>query len=209
VTETPQSTQQLEPELQAALVNLIIRGMIRGSVDEATTKLVERGLAITKGVVTMPTPQGRTAASEMLRLAPGSEQEKEVGRLFDTFLPINRRLRDICSAWQVKPDGGPNDHTDASYDESVKGRLDEVNQEIEPVLTGFASVEQRLGNYYPELQEALGRFKQGEQNWLASPLIDSYHTVWMHLHQELIMMLGITRAEDEAREERLVSGRAE
>ena len=37
--------------------------------------------------------------------------------------------------------------------------------------------------------------------------MDSYHTVWMHLHQELILMLGLTRAEDEAREERLVGGR--
>ena len=37
--------------------------------------------------------------------------------------------------------------------------------------------------------------------------MDSYHTVWMHLHQELILTLGLTRAEDEAREERLVSGR--
>jgi hypothetical protein len=209
VTETPQSTQELEPEQQAALVNLIIRGMIRGSVDDATAKLVEQGFAMSKGVVTMPTPQGRAAASEMLRLPPGSEQEKQVDQLFDTFLPINRRLRDICSAWQVRPDGAPNDHTDASYDESVKERLDQVNQEIEPVLDGFGSVEPRLGNYYPQLQEALGKFKQGEQNWLASPLIDSYHTVWMHLHQELIMMLGITRAEDEAREERLVGGRAE
>jgi hypothetical protein len=209
VTETPPPTQQLDPELQAALVNLIIRGMIRGSVDDGTAKLVEQGLAMSKGVVTMPTPQGRAAASEMLRLAPGSDQENEVDRLFDTFLPINRRLRDICSAWQMTPNGSPNDHTDANYDDSVKERLDEVNQEIEPVLSGFASVEPRLGNYYPQLQEALGKFKQGEQNWLASPLIDSYHTVWMHLHQELIMMLGITRAEDEAREERLVSGRAE
>ena len=45
-------------------------------------------------------------------------------------------------------------------------------------------------------------------SWLASPLMDSYHTVWMHLHQQLILMLGLTRAEDEAREERLVSGQA-
>ena len=37
--------------------------------------------------------------------------------------------------------------------------------------------------------------------------MDSYHTVWMQLHQELILMLGLTRADDEAREERLVSGR--
>ena len=65
-----------------------------------------------------------------------------------------------------------------------------------------------MGVYRPRLQEALDKFDDGDAQWLASPLIDSYHTVWMHLHQHLILMLGLTRAEDEAREERLVSGLA-
>ena len=58
---------------------------------------------------------------------------------------------------------------------------------------------------WQKLQEgALAKLDDGDDAWLASPLIDSYHTVWMHLHQELILMLGLSRAEDEAREERLV-----
>ena len=88
--------------------------MVRGTPDEATTALVEQGLAMAKGPITMPTPEGTKAAGELLRLAPDGEQRREVDKLFDAFLPINRRLRDVCSAWQTRPDSTPNDHSDAA-----------------------------------------------------------------------------------------------
>jgi hypothetical protein len=192
---------------QQALISLVVRGMVRGTPDEATANLVEQGLAMTKGPITMPTPDGTAAAGKLLRLAPDSAQEHELDTLFDGFLPINRRLRDVCSAWQSRPDGTPNDHSDGTYDDTVRDRLDDVHSAIGPVLRRMAGVEPRLAGYRPRLQEALDKFDEGEWKWLASPLVDSYHTVWMHLHQELILMLGLTRADDEAREERLVSGR--
>ena len=101
----------------------------------------------------------------------------------------------------------PNDHSDGAYDDTVRDRLDEVHSGIGPVLRRMAAVQPRLAGYRPRLQEALDRFDDGESNWLASPPMDSYHTVWMQLHHELILLLGLTRADDEAREERLVSGR--
>ena len=202
----PDSPDPSDPTAQA-LISLVVRGMVRGTPDEATANLVEQGLAMTKGPITMPTPDGTAAAGKLLRLAPDSAQEHELDTLFDGFLPINRRLRDVCSAWQSRPDGTPNDHTDGGYDDTVRDRLDDVHSAIGPVLRRMAGVEPRLADYRPRLQEALDKFDEGEWKWLASPLVDSYHTVWMHLHQELILMLGLTRADDEAREERLVSGR--
>ena len=207
MTDTPDATSLDEPARQA-LITLAVRGMVRGTPDEATTVLVDRNLAITKGPITMPTPGGSAAAGQLLRIEPGSELEREVDRLFDAFLPINRRLRDVCSAWQTRPDGSPNDHTDPGYDDSVRERLDDLHSAIGPVLRRLATADGRLAGYRQRLQEALDRFDDGEASWLASPLIDSYHTVWMHMHQELILMLGLTRAEDEAREEHLVGERA-
>ncbi|HEU5266322.1 MAG TPA: hypothetical protein VFU35_06460 [Jatrophihabitans sp.] len=204
---TEASDRQLDPA-QDALVTLVIRGMIRGTPDEATQQLVEQGLALTKGPITMPTPQGTEDAGKLLRIAPASEQEQEIDKLFDAFLPINRKLRDVCSAWQTRPDGTPNDHSDVAYDDSVRERLDEVHSSIGPILRRLGAAAPRLAGYRPRLQAALDKFDDGENAWLASPLMDSYHTVWMHMHQELILMLGLTRAEDEAREERLVAGRA-
>ncbi len=202
----PDSTGPSDPT-QQALISLVVRGMARGAPDAATARLVEQGLAMTKGPITMPTPEGTAAAGELLRLPPGGQEEQELDTLFDGFLPINRRLRDVCSAWQSRPDGTPNDHSDGAYDDTIRDRLDEVHSAIGPILRRMAVIEPRLAGYRPRLQEALDKFDEGESSWLASPLMDSYHTVWMHLHQELILMLGLTRADDEAREERLVSGR--
>lgn len=207
MTDTQDHAASLDPTSQA-LVTLAIRGMVRGAPDEAVAPLVERGYAMSKGPITMPTPDGTRAAGELLRVAPGSEREHEINKLFDAFLPINRRLRDVCSAWQTRPDGTPNDHSDLSYDDGVRERLDDVHSAIGPVLRRLGALDPALADYRPRLQEALDKFDNGESAWLASPLMDSYHTVWMHLHQHLILMLGLTRAEDEAREERLVSGRA-
>lgn len=192
---------------QQALVSLVVRGMLRAP-EQAPAELVERGYALVKGPITMPTPDGTAAAGELLRIAPGSAEEGELNKLFDAFLPINRRLRDVCSAWQTRADGAPNDHSDAGYDDTVRERLDDVHSAIGPVLRRLGGIEESLKTYRPRLQEALDKFDDGEDSWLASPLKDSYHTVWMQLHQQLILMLGLTRAEDEAREERLVSGHA-
>jgi hypothetical protein len=181
--------------------------MARGTPDQATAELAEQGLVMLKGPLAMPTPQGTAIVAGLLRLPPGGQEERELDKLFDGFLPINRRLRDVCSAWQTRPDGTPNDHSDGAYDDTVRDRLDDVHSAIGTILRRMAVVEPRLAGYRPRLQEALDRFDDGESSWLASPLMDSYHTVWMQLHQELILMLGLTRADDEAREERLVSGR--
>ena len=204
---TPESASPSDPTRQA-LVSLVIRGMSRGAPDQATAQLAEQGLVMTKGPITMPTPEGTAVVARLLRLAAGGQQEQDLDRLFDGFLPVNRRLRDVCSAWQTRPDGTPNDHGDGAYDDTVRERLDEVHSAIGPILRRMAAIEPRLAGYRPRLQEALDKFDDGESAWLASPLMDSYHTVWMQLHQELILMLGLTRADDEAREERLVGGPA-
>jgi len=197
VTDLSDATQQ-------ALISLAIRGMLRGAPDEATAALIDQGLAMSKGPITMPTPAGTSAAGELLRLPQGSEQEAEVDKLFDAFLPVNRRLRDVCSAWQTRADGTPNDHNDTGYDDSVRERLDGVHSAIGPILRRLSVQDPSLSTYRARLQEALDKFDDGDHSWLASPVKDSYHTVWMQLHQQLILMLGLTRAEDEAREQRLV-----
>lgn len=201
----PDSTPPSDPT-QQVLVSLVICGMARGAPDEATSRLAEQGLVMVKGPITMPTPAGTAVVAKLLRLSPDCQEEQELDRLFDGFLPVNRRLRDVCSAWQTRPDGTSNDHSDAAYDDCVRDMLDEVHSAIGPVLRRMSAIEPRLAGYRPRLQKALDKFDDGEANWLASPLLDSYHTVWMQLHQELILMLGLSRADDETREERLVSG---
>jgi len=189
-----------------ALVELVILGMHRGAVSPEQQKLIDSGLAMAKGPLIMPTPAGTAAAQQALRLPAGGDAEKALRPLFEKFLPVNHELREICSAWQLRPDGSTNDHGDPAYDASVRDRLDDVDDSIGRILRRMADVQPRLGHYRADLSAALEKLDDGDHGALTSPLSRSYHTVWMHLHQELLLLLGISRAEDERLEAELVRG---
>ena len=67
-----------------------------------------------------------------------------------------------------------------------------------PIVTAAAAQVPRLSRYSAKLQAALDNVHAGETAWLSRPLIDSYHTVWFELHEELIVAAGLTR-ESEAK----------
>jgi hypothetical protein len=52
----------------------------------------------------------------------------------------------------------------------------------------------RFGDYRSRLRAARTRVEDGDAAWLTSPRIDSYHTVWMQLHEDLLLALGRDRA---------------
>ncbi|MCX5053182.1 MULTISPECIES: hypothetical protein [unclassified Streptomyces] len=191
--------------LTEAVVDLVLRGMWRGRPESGHRPLVDAGLAMVKGPVVLPTERAKAAASRILRVAAGSEQEERITAAYEAFLPVNRKIRDVCTAWQCRPDGTANDHSDSGYDAEVRESLEDVHEAIQPVLRRLERVLAGSGRYLTALEEALDRFDGGALGWLASPLCDSYHTVWMRLHQELLLVLGISRAQDEAREEELVT----
>jgi hypothetical protein len=197
---------QLDGASRDALVQLVIRGMHRGPVSPEQQALVDQGLAMAKGPLVMPTPAGTQAAQEATRLPASGDVEKALRPLFEGFLPVNHRLRDLCTAWQLRPDGTPNDHTDPSYDASVRDQLDDVDTAIGRLIRRMSEQVPQLGHYREDLTASLEKFDDGDAGMLTSPLSDSYHTVWMRLHQELLLLLGISRAEDERLEAELVAG---
>ncbi|GAB2862465.1 hypothetical protein [Lentzea nigeriaca] len=191
--------------LAEALVDLVLRGMWHGRPESEHRPLVDAGLAMVKGPMALPTERAKAAASRILRISPGSAQEAQITAAYEAFLPLNRKIREVCTAWQCRPDGTANDHSDSVYDAGVRESLEDVHEAIQPVLRRLERVLEGSGRYLTALEEALDRFDDGAVQWLASPLCDSYHTMWMRLHQELLLVLGISRAEDEAREEELVT----
>ncbi|MBW3548545.1 MAG: transcriptional regulator [Actinobacteria bacterium] len=121
---------------------------------------------------------------------------------YHRFQPINAELLTTCTAWQLRDSGGAalaNDHADADYDGAVVRRLVELDARARPVLADLAAVLARLGAYRPRLDHALRRVVAGEGDWFTRPLIDSYHTVWFELHQDLLDTLGIERGSQEQR----------
>lgn len=206
MTDDDAAARALDETTREALVTLVIRGSYRGGLSAEQRQLVDAGLAMVKGPLVMPTPAGSELAGQGLRLPPGGDEEKALRPLFEKFLPVNHELRELCSAWQVRPDGSTNDHGDAAYDTGIRDRLDDVDDAVGRILRRMAEVQPRLGHYRADLSEALEKLDNGDHSALTSPLSLSYHTVWMHLHQEILMLLGISRAEDERLEAELVRG---
>ncbi|HZT65856.1 MAG TPA: hypothetical protein VFA11_08705 [Acidimicrobiales bacterium] len=115
------------------------------------------------------------------------------------FLKLNPRLLEACTAWQLRQQGDrqvPNDHADPDYDAGILTRLAEIDEEIRPVCAELAAMMGRYAHYSERLSTALGRVRQGETDWFTRPLIDSYHTVWFELHEDLLVTLGIERARE-------------
>ncbi|WP_171059808.1 hypothetical protein [Streptomyces montanus] len=194
----------VDETLTEAVVDLVLRGMWRGAPESEHRPLVDAGLAMAKGPMVLPTERAKATAAQLLRVPAGSEQEERITAVYEAFLPVNRKIREVCTAWQCRPDGSANDHTDSVYDAEVRESLEDVHEAIQPVLRRLERVLAGSGRYMTGLDEALDRFDDGAVEWLASPLCDSYHTVWMRLHQELLLVLGISRAQDEVLEEELV-----
>jgi hypothetical protein len=166
-----------------------------GSAAEA---LLADGLAVRKGKTLALTPHGRAIHDRDARLAEGSEEAGAARHAYDTFLPMNQELLQICTDWQVRPGGVPNDHTDRKYDWSVIDRCQALDERAGPVVRHLGRSVTRFAGYRPRLREALRQVENGDHDWLVSPRCDSYHTVWMQLHQELLLALGLRREDEPA-----------
>jgi hypothetical protein len=84
-------------------------------------------------------------------------------------------------------------------DQAVE-RLRAVHHEAVGATEQLAVELERMRSYGPRLAAALERVERGEREWVARPLMDSYHTVWHEFHEDLLLTLGIERsAEQEVR----------
>lgn len=141
------------------------------------------------------TPDGRKFHSEQLPGIVGDAAEG-LRNHYEEFLQLNNRLKELCTAWQIR-DGKPNDHTDAAYDHARLTDLDALHHDSANMLEGFAAAISRFDAYRHRLATASARTLAGETNLFTGVMCGSFHDIWMELHEDLILMLGIDRrAED-------------
>ncbi len=117
---------------------------------------------------------------------------------YEEFLVHNAELLAVCTAWQVRDieNNEMNDHLDSDYDDGVRDRLAGLHVEVVPICRDLTGQLRRYSAYEPRLDVALGKVRQGLNEWFARPIIDSYHTVWMELHEDLLATLAINRASE-------------
>ncbi|MGK8506490.1 hypothetical protein ACRS5S_00005 [Nocardia asiatica] len=102
------------------------------------------------------------------------------------------------TAWQMKDPATVNDHADAEYDGAVLARLSELHRAAQPLLRRIGEVAPRLARYPARFTQAIERIAAGDHAWVARPVLDSYHTVWFELHEDLIGLCGLSRADEAA-----------
>ena len=154
--------------------------------------VVERSGRISGWVLT---PDGRVAHARLLadELAErGCRPQVEAAN--EEFLALNAMFKEICTAWQLRPGGSPNDHSDPGYDAAVIADLEALHPRAVAVTAGLSAVLPRFARYEHDFSAALDRLRSGDNRALAAPLSGSYHDHWMELHQDLLSTLGRERS---------------
>lgn len=146
------------------------------------------------------TPDGRAAhAVQVAAELDAAGARDVVDASYRRFLAVNGEMLATCTAWQLRDHGGTqliNDHTDPAWDAAVLDRLQALHAAVQPVIEPLRRSLERFSRYEDRFTSALARVLDGDREWFTKPLIDSYHTVWFELHEDLLATLGIPRASE-------------
>jgi hypothetical protein len=141
------------------------------------------------------TPKGREQHADLLAEDVAAAPLTELAQEYERFVALNTRFKELCGDWQLR-DGAPNDHADAAYDRAVVERLLGLDAEAQAVLAELGRLVRRYQPYGPRLAAAARGVAAGQQQLFTGVLVGSYHDIWMELHEDLILTLGINRAKE-------------
>jgi hypothetical protein len=193
---TPDGDQPDEDVTFQVLHHIRLRGVVEIEETEIVTVLLRDGFVARTARGIRITTEGRAVHASWARLPEGAEADQAARRAYERFLPLNREVVRVCSDWQVRPGGVPNDHRDARYDWAIIDRVRTLDERIAPIVGRLGRTVARFAPYRVRLRTALERVDAGEVEWLTSPRLDSYHTVWMQMHEDLLLAIGGDRASE-------------
>jgi hypothetical protein len=178
-----------------------ILGEDREDVAAALRSAVAEGRAIEARDTFMVTPAGREWLLEGYpETFAAFRSDGAAAESYARFERINRELLRLFTEWQMMPVGTeamPNDHSDPAYDDRIIDRLGALHERAERPLQEFAALEPRFREYIRRLDAAYDKTLAGEHDFVSGAKVDSYHTVWFELHEDLLRMLGREREEPE------------
>lgn len=145
------------------------------------------------------TERGRAQVAAGVAAEGAGVDRPALRQAYDGFCTANADLKQIVTDWQLKGAvDQPNDHSDPDHDGAVLGRLAELHRRVAPLLDRIGDLAPRLARYGARLDHADRRIADGDHTWVARPVVDSYHTVWFELHEDLIGLLGLRRSDEAA-----------
>ncbi len=116
------------------------------------------------------------------------------------FLQLNGRFLTTVTNWQIRPTPwdpmASNDHDDWRWDERVLNDLASLLRSLRPVCGQLADTLVRFDGYADRFAAALDRVDHGQWAWVDQPGMDSCHTIWFELHEDLLATLGLERGQE-------------
>jgi pyruvate,orthophosphate dikinase len=165
-------------------------GAVQAELDAFTARELVRSTPMGYGI----TPAGRTRCTDLVDAEQRATDQAAVAVIYETFCDHNQEVKAVITDWQTRGPNRLNDHSDDDYDRAVLDRLLALHQEVLPLLDEIGEVATRLSHYKPRLQRAADAIAAGDHTYVSRPIVDSYHTVWFELHEDLIGLAGLTRA---------------
>lgn len=161
-------------------------------IAKSIEKLTESGLLVESNSRALKiSADGRTRLADLLADERKDVDTAAIAAAYEGFRALNSDFQALVSDWEFK-DGEPHANDDTDFDTAVMARLVAVHERVEPIVAEAATQIPRLGSYGDKLAGALARVKDGDTVWLTRPIIDSFHTVWFELHEELILAAGVS-----------------
>jgi len=166
-------------------------GMDAGAVLAHLRELEAEGAAFERPSRKRPgwvlSEEGRERHATELAQAHPPETRETLAELYDGFLSLNNDVKGLAARWQ---------HAASDDDRfDLLGRLEDVHELADKALARTGEVIPRFTRYGRRLGEALEKIED-DPRYFVSPLVDSYHNVWFECHEDFLLTLGRTRAQE-------------
>jgi hypothetical protein len=131
--------------------------------------------------------QGRERHAAELAQAHPEDTRETLAEFYEDFLALNDDVKGLAARWQ---------HAASDDDRfELLGRLEDIHEMAEKALSRTGDVVPRFERYCRRLGAALQKIED-DPRFFVSPLVDSYHNVWFECHEDFLLTLGRTRAEE-------------
>jgi hypothetical protein len=131
--------------------------------------------------------EGRERHATELAEAHPAATVATLAERYEGFLALNSDVKGLAARWQ---------HAATDDDRfELHGRLEDVHEQAAKTLSQTGDVVPRFARYGDRLGAALEKIED-DPRFFVSPLVDSYHNIWFECHEDFLLTLGRTRAEE-------------
>ncbi|MCL3818603.1 hypothetical protein [Aeromicrobium wangtongii] len=177
----------------------VLLGADEADVSAALDRAVTAGHVAGANGTFMVAPAGQAWLTEKYQTVFGGlRADGALLHAYERFEKVNGDLLALMTDWQTMPAGDArvsNDHSNPDYDAKIIDALGALHERAERVVGRAAEIVPRLQTHLDRLEAAYDQVLGGAHDYVSGVRIDSYHTVWYELHEDLLRILEKKRQE--------------